>query len=117
MKQQVIGTTIISLYYFGIVTPSSIIAGLNVNFLLVPMYVHGSYNANFRLQYILDWFVQGCKIRFFLCGIELVRTVLVGIGLINNNNNDNNNIDNHGRSDVSNSTTTSDDDSNGSKKE
>jgi hypothetical protein len=118
MKQQVIGTTIISLYYFGIVTPSSIIAGLNVNFLLVPGYVHGSYNANFRLQYILDWFVQGCKIRFFLCGIELIRTVLVGIGLINNNNNnDNNNIDNHGRSDVSNSTTTSDDDSNGSKKE
>ena len=117
MKQQVIGTTIISLYYFGIVTPSSIIAGLNVNFLLVPMYVHGSYNANFRLQYILDWFVQGCKIRFFLCGIELIRTVLVGIGLINNKNKNNDSINNHGRIDVSNSTTTSDDDSNGSKKE
>jgi hypothetical protein len=110
MKQQVIGTAIVSLYYFGIVTPSSIIAGLNVNFLLVPGYHGGSYNANFRLQYIIDWFVKGCKIRFCLCGIELIRNVLVGIGLINNNN-----TNNRGNDNVSN--TTSDDDSNGSKKE
>lgn len=68
--QQLIGTTILTLYYFGIITPASIIVGLNVNGMLVPinelLHPLRNYDINFRLKYIRNWFFFGLLYRLFL---------------------------------------------------
>jgi len=63
VTKQTIGTAICVIYYMGIVTPASIVAGLNVNFLLVAVYGEGK---NFRIYLVIWWFFQGCVFRWFL---------------------------------------------------
>ena len=55
----------------GVITPASIVAGLNVNFLLSPVYAGtGKYEQNFRIYYALEWFIEGCLVRLALCLLE-----------------------------------------------
>lgn len=69
--RQIVGTAICVIYYMGIVTPASIVAGLNVNLLL------SGDGPNFRIHYVTKWFFYGCGIRIFLraakFALEMVR--------------------------------------------
>jgi len=95
--RQAVGTAIAAIYYMGIVTPASIVAGLNVNFLLVGG--GGDDGENFRLRYMLEWFVYGCVIRFLLGVLEFgIRRVVAWVNDNNNNNNINKNDDDDGTS-------------------
>lgn len=64
--RQVVGTAICSIYYMGIITPASIILGLNVNFLL-----YDGGGPNFRIYCVAMWFFYGCGIRIFLAAAKL----------------------------------------------
>ena len=59
--KQSVGTSICVVYYMGILTPASILGGVNVNFLL-----WGGGGPNFRLWYVVKWFCYGSAIRTIL---------------------------------------------------
>lgn len=87
VQHQIVGTSILAIYYFGLVTPASIIAGLNVNGMLVPM--DGSTNLNFRLKYLVEWFIDGLGYRFILGLVELIRYIVINEWKNKNNTNEN----------------------------
>jgi len=60
--RQLVGTSVCAVYYMGVVTPASIVAGLNVNFLLDDGRGGGSH-PNFRIACVARWFLHGCTIR------------------------------------------------------
>mmetsp|Transcript_11235 Transcript_11235/g.23842 ORF Transcript_11235/g.23842 Transcript_11235/m.23842 type:complete len:425 (+) Transcript_11235:84-1358(+) len=66
--RQAVGTAVATLYYMGIVTPVSIVAGLNVNFLLQG----GDGEPNFRIYCVVRWFCYGWMVRFLLGVLEMV---------------------------------------------
>ena len=66
--RQAVGTAVATLYYMGIVTPVSIVAGLNVNFLLQG----GGGEPNFRIYYVVRWFCYGWMVRFLLGVLEMI---------------------------------------------
>ncbi len=67
--RQVVGAAVCVLYYMGILTPISIVAGLNVNFLL-----WGGWGPNFRLWNVTKWFCHGWAIRIILGFVNVIRT-------------------------------------------
>mmetsp|Transcript_34918 Transcript_34918/g.39874 ORF Transcript_34918/g.39874 Transcript_34918/m.39874 type:complete len:428 (+) Transcript_34918:54-1337(+) len=79
--RQLVGTAIAAIYYMGIVTPASIVAGLNVNSLLVG---YGG-TVNFRLWYVMEWFLQGWVLRFVLGVVEFAIQWWVRLGTTTTN--------------------------------
>ena len=71
---QIAGNATACLYYFGIMTPLSIYAGLNVFGMLTPN--HSNAGADFRLRDMSRWFAHGCMLRGILCLLELLIFVL-----------------------------------------
>lgn len=63
IHRQVYGTAICATYYMCIITPASIVAGLNVNFMLEGASDEG---PNFRIYVVARWLYQGCTIRIVL---------------------------------------------------
>lgn len=63
IHRQVFGTAICAIYYMCIITPASIMAGLNVNFMLEGASDEG---PNFRIYVVAKWLYQGCMIRIVL---------------------------------------------------
>jgi len=59
--RQLVGTAIVVIYYMGIITPASIVFGVNANFLL---WADGG--PNFRIFYVAKCFFHGCLIRYMV---------------------------------------------------
>lgn len=70
--RQLVGTAIVVLYYTSIITPTGIVFGVNVNFLLV------GYDAghNFRIYYVIRWFYYSCAIRYCLQVVKLTKCTI-----------------------------------------
>ena len=65
--RQAVGTAVCVLYYMGILTPITIVAGLNVNSLL-----WGGGGPNFRIWNAIKWFCHGWSIRIILGFVSIV---------------------------------------------
>ena len=72
---QVAGNAMACLYYFGVMTPLSIYAGLNVFGMLTPN--DSNAGADFRIRDMSRWFAHGCMLRVILCLLEMLTFVLL----------------------------------------
>ena len=65
--RQLVGTAIVVLYYMSIITPTGIVFGVNVNFLLYGY----DQSSNFRICYVIRLFYYSCAIRYCLQAAKL----------------------------------------------